>query len=187
MSEDREYLTTHPWLTFGYRGNDDGDAVLWSLLGRASSECRHLAGIPLAPRVAAELSRIYFARCALATAAIEGNTLTEAQAAAIIAGTVELPPSRRYLQREIENIVRALRGINGKVELTADWLREQNRLVLDGLEVDDHVVPGQFTTARVVVGGYRGAPPRSAISTWPGSIRSATATVAPRGCWSARF
>lgn len=166
MSGDREYLTTHPWLTFDYRFDFDTDAVLWSLLGEAFSQCQHLAGTPLAPRVAAELSQVYFAKGALATTAIEGNTLTEDEATAIIAGTRELPPSRRYLQREIENVVRALREIDATVrdgrplEITADWLREQNRQILDGLRVNDHVEPGEFTTARVVVGRYRGAPPR---------------------------
>ncbi len=166
VSGDREYLTTHPGLTFGYRLDFDGNAMLWSLLGEAFSKCQHLAGTPLAPMVAAELSRVYFAKGALATTAIEGNTLTEAEAEAIIAGSTTLPPSRRYLQREIENVVRALNWVRADAEagrgpvISAGWLREQNRLVLDGLEVDDHVVPGEFTTTRVVVGRYRGAPPR---------------------------
>ncbi|HEY4021435.1 MAG TPA: Fic family protein [Pseudonocardiaceae bacterium] len=166
MSGDREYLSTHPWLTFDYRLDFDGNAALWSLLGEAFSKCQHLAGTPLAPQVAAELSRVYFAKGALATTAIEGNTLTEEDAAAIIAGSIVLPPSRRYLQREIENVVGALNDVNATVRagrplaISSDWLREQNRLILDGLDVHDHVVPGEFTTARVVVGGYRGAPPR---------------------------
>lgn len=166
MSADREYLDTHPWLTFSYRLNFDSDAMLWSLLGEAFSKCQHLAGTPLAPQVASELSRVYLAKGALATTAIEGNTLTEAEAASIIAGSTTLPPSRRYLQREIENVVRALRGINATAQageellISSQWLCEQNRLILDGLEVDDHVEPGEFTTAQVVVGGYRGAPPR---------------------------
>lgn len=166
VSSDREYLNTHPWLTFDYRLDFDGNAVLWSLLGEAFAECQHLAGTPLAPGVAAELSRVYFAKGALATTAIEGNTLTEPEVESIIAGSTVLPPSRRYLQREIENVVQALNDVNATVRtgrplaITADWLREQNRLILDGLEVHDHVVPGEFTTARVVVGGYRGAPPR---------------------------
>lgn len=166
MSEDREYLNTHPWLTFDYRLQFDGDAMLWSLLGEAFSKCQHLAGTPLAPQVATELSRVYLAKGALATTAIEGNTLTEDEAAAIIAGVTELPPSRRYLQREIENVVRALNEISVTAQtgrslvISSDWLREQNRLILEGLEVGEHVVPGEFTTARVVVGGYRGAPPR---------------------------
>jgi type II secretory pathway component PulK len=66
--------------------------------GTAFAECRDLVGMPLAPGVAAELSRVCFAKGALATTVIEGNTLTEEVAAAIIAGQIVLPPSRRYLQ-----------------------------------------------------------------------------------------
>jgi Fic family protein len=159
-------VNTHPWLTFDYRLDFDGNAVLWTLLGEAFSKCQHLAGTPLAPGVAAELSRVYFAKGALATTAIEGNSLTEEEATAIIDGSKVLPPSRRYLQREIENVVRALNAVDATVRagrplaISSDWLREQNRQILDGLNVGDHVVPGEFTTARVVVGGYRGAPPR---------------------------
>ncbi|MDR1266054.1 MAG: Fic family protein [Propionibacteriaceae bacterium] len=43
--------------------------------------------------------------------------------------------------------------------LTPDWLKAQNAAILRGLEVEDHVVPGEYTTARLVVGRYRGAPP----------------------------
>ena len=38
--------------------------------------------------------------------------------------------------------------------------RALNRQVLAELETDDHVQPGEFTTANLVVGTYRGAPPR---------------------------
>ena len=41
-----------------------------------------------------------------------------------------------------------------------EWIKEQNRQVLAGLETEDHVVPGEFTVSAVVVGNYRGAPPR---------------------------
>lgn len=47
------------------------------MLGEAASKCEHIAGVPLRPSVAQELHRLYLAKGALATTAIEGNTLTE--------------------------------------------------------------------------------------------------------------
>jgi cell filamentation protein, protein adenylyltransferase len=160
-----EYSRTHPWLTFGFRLEYDGDARLWALLGEAYSKCQHLSGAPLTPAVADELSCVYLVKGAVATTAIEGNTLTEDEARAILDGERRLPPSQHYLQQEIENVVRALRLMDEatrqgrRVIVSPEWIREQNRLVLEDLTADDHVVPGEYTSTRVVVGNYRGAPP----------------------------
>ena len=78
-----------------------------------------------------------------------------------MAGQLELPPSREYLKREVDNIVAACNELvaklnaEGRIPLTVDYLERMNALVLDGLEVDDHVVPGRVRTANVVVGRYR--------------------------------
>ena len=161
----REYLRTHPWLTFGFRLEYDADAWLWALLGEAYSKCQHLIGAPLTPAAADELSRVYLVKGAVATTAIEGNTLTEDEARAILDGERRLPPSQRYLQQEIENVVRALQFVEEttrqgrSITASPEWIKEQNRLILDDLTVDDQVVPGGYTTTRIVAGNYRGAPP----------------------------
>lgn len=163
---DREYESTHPWLTFQFRVEFGQEAQLWSLLGEAYSKCQHLIGIPLTPAVAREMSKVFMVKGAVATTAIEGNTLSEEEAREIVDGVRTLPESQRYLQREIENVISALREINGtsragrRTEITSEWITRQNHLILDGLETDDHVVPGEYTSTRVVVGAYRGAPPR---------------------------
>jgi Fic family protein len=165
MAATREYLETHPWLTFAFKLEFDRNAQMWALLGEAFSKCQHLIGAPLTPAVAAELSSVYLVKGAVATTAIEGNTLTEDEARAILEGRRKLPPSQRYLQREIENVVRALRLVdeatrkNHRIEVDPEWIKEQNRLILDGLDADEHVTAGGYTTTRVVVGNYRGAPP----------------------------
>jgi Fic family protein len=162
---ERDYLASHPWLTFDYRIAFDAKAQLWARLGEAFSKCQHLTGTPLTPGVAQELGAVYLAKGALATTAIEGNTLSEEEVTAIIYGGRVLPPSQRYLQQEVENVVAALRAIDddsrrGGTAITVDWIKEQNRQVLAGLETEDHVAPGEFTVSNVVVGNYRGAPPR---------------------------
>lgn len=50
------------------------------LAGEAVFKCDHLAGVALNPDAARELMNVYLAKGALATTAIEGNTLTEAEA-----------------------------------------------------------------------------------------------------------
>ena len=73
------YEKTHPWLTFELNLKS-ASFVLWLLAGEAVSKCEHLAGVALSPTAASELMQVYLAKGALATTAIEGNTLTEAEA-----------------------------------------------------------------------------------------------------------
>lgn len=155
------YQESHPWITFQYRAEPN---MLWAKLGEAFSKNQHLAGIPLPPGLAEHLASVVLTKGALATAAIEGNTLSEEEADAIIREGKNLPPSQEYLEIEIRNVVAALNDIHSAggvgASLTPEWLRAQNHKVLDGLEFDEHVVPGEYTTDALVVGQvYRGAPP----------------------------
>jgi Fic family protein len=165
---DQTYLTTHPWLTFRV----DLRAMSfrsWLLLGEAASKLDHVGWALLRPDAAENLQRVYLARGALATTAIEGNTLSEEQARGVVDGTSSLPPSQEYLGREIENILGAFEVIRqevfdhdgepyASVPITVEKIKHYNRLVLDGLQVDEDVRPGEIRTHSVVVGNYRGAP-----------------------------
>jgi len=136
---------------------------LWLLLGEAQSKIEHSAGIPLPPPVHEHLNQLYLAKGALATTAIEGNTLTEDEALRRIQGKLELPPSREYLGREIDNIVKAVNAIwadqDGRyARLTPELLCSFNLQVLDGLPLGSDVVPGQIRRHSVGVGRYL-APP----------------------------
>lgn len=73
------YQSTHPWLTFTFDSRQLG-ALSWAHLGESFSKCQHLAGTPLQPYVAMHMSEVFLRRGALASAAIEGNTLNEEQA-----------------------------------------------------------------------------------------------------------
>lgn len=157
------YEETHPWLTFQYSPKV---STLWAKLGEAFSKNQHLAGSPLPPRLATQLASVVLTKGALATTAIEGNTLSEQEADAIINDGKKLPPSQEYLELEIQNVVQALESIdesgrNGNpFEVSEEWLKEQNALVLRGLELEEHVVPGEYTTSTLTIGRvYRGAPP----------------------------
>lgn len=173
----RKYSSTHSWITFRADLSHAG-IELWLLLGEAMSKIAHIAGVPLLPETAARLHRIYLAKGALATTAIEGNTLTEQQVLQHLEGKLKLPASQQYLAREIDNILAAsnkiaqdvIRGADGN--LSADRIREFNRLVLDGLDLDEGVVAGEFRQHSVMVARYRGAPAEDCeylvqeMSTW---------------------
>lgn len=134
------------------------------LLGEASSKCDHIAGVPLAPEVAAALLRLYLAKGVLATTAIEGNTLSEKEAVDFLAGKLSLPPSREYLGKELENIRNGynelLRDLHrhGDTKLTVEKICWMNKQVLDGLSLAEGVMPGEIRQYNVGVGNYRGAP-----------------------------
>ncbi len=164
MDNPRDYMGSHPWITFKL---DLKPATweFWNHIGEAHSKCRHLARTPLSPLMARDMERVYLAKGARASAAIEGNSLNEEQAVAAVEGKLEVPESQEYLKQELENVVVALADIEreihqtGSFDLSPESLRELNRKVLDGLELEDHVVPGEFRTQGILVGTvYRGAP-----------------------------
>ncbi len=163
----REYRKTHPWISFHLDLTRGAPWRLWNDIGEAHSKCRHLAKTPLPPGLARRMEQVYLAKGARASAAIEGNTLDEEQAVAAVEGNLELPASQEYLQQELENIVHAIAAIerevhqSGRFSITPEGLRALNRQVLSNLEVEEHVVPGEYRTVGIGVGAtYRGAPPQ---------------------------
>ena len=160
MTNQRPYERTHPWLTFhldlGRLKHTD-----WLTLGEAAAKCSHIAAAPLDPQVSHDVHQLYLAKGALATTAIEGNTLSEDEARAALAGSLELPPSREYLKRELDNIVAACNELSaqlaqdGRIPLTVERIERMNAHVLDGLDVDASVAPGRMRTGNVSVGRYR--------------------------------
>lgn len=166
MTNKRTYLQTHPWITFDL-GAERFSQKTWMLLGEATSKAKHVAGVPLAPKRAQQFYTVYLAKGALATAAIEGNTLSEDQVEQQIEGKLSLPPSQKYLQQEVQNIidasndmVRRLDGGHGNRDITLALCCDLNRKVLNNLELPDDVIPGEIRQHNVVVGNvYKGAPP----------------------------
>ena len=134
------------------------------LLGEAHSKCEHLAGAPLRPDVAKNLSRVSLVRGAQATTAIEGNTLTEAQVFGILDGTFHAPASRAYQEREVRNVLDALQELDHQIiegevpAITKDLICAFNRQLLEGTEHAPDAVPGKVRDHAVGVANYRGAP-----------------------------
>jgi Fic family protein len=157
------YLSSHPWINF-LINLEQAPKTLWIRLGEISAMCNQIAGVPLRPYVARQLHRIYLAKGARATTAIEGNTLSEQDVLKQIEGTLEAPESKKYLVKEVDNIVQACNSIfeecvkTEKKEITPEFIKELNAKVLDGLKVDESVLPGQIRTYSVGVANYKGSP-----------------------------
>lgn len=98
MDAKRDYLTSHPWISFQL-DLKHAPWGFWNHIGEAHSKCRHLARTPLPPQMAREMERVYLAKGARASAAIEGNSLNEEQAVAAVEGRLEVPESQGYLQQ----------------------------------------------------------------------------------------
>jgi Fic family protein len=163
-ASERAFVTSHPWLSFKI-DLANADWRLWQNVGEARSKCRHLMFAPLKPGIRRDLEAVYLAKGMQATTAIEGNTLSYEQVRAAVDGELHVPPSQEYLKQEVENVLAACRDIEhmisrgeGGFEITVDLLKMLNERVLRDLEVEDHVIPGEFTRVSVGVGGYRGAP-----------------------------
>ena len=110
------------------------------------------------------LHRLYLAKGVHATTAIEGNTLSEKQVEQHIEGKLELPPSKKYLQVEIANILSGCEIICKQVfagpprPLNVETIKSYDRLLLQGLSLPDDVKPGEIRKHEVGVARYKGAP-----------------------------
>ena len=85
-----------------------------NLLGQCYAYINSMLDIPIQPNYHQQLLQVSLNRGALATTAIEGNTLTEENLAQIQSGK-DLEPSRKYQQQEVENILEAFNFILEKL------------------------------------------------------------------------
>ena len=97
-----------------------------------------------------------------ATTAIEGNTLTEEEVSRMLDGRLDLPPSRRYLEQEVRNVLDAFRSIDESIRtgedltLTPEIVGGYNELVLRDVGSHSEIRPGRIRTSEIAVGRYRG-------------------------------
>ncbi len=150
----------HPYISFEFR-MDTLSPRTWLKLGEALSKCQHLAGVPLKPERAGQMAAINLARGVQATTAIEGNTLSEAEVRAIVdRGSAAVGKSREYLEREVQNVLAAIRDIDHalrsgkKLPVTRARLEALNYQILAGIPDRPEVKPGQVRGHSVSVGRY---------------------------------
>lgn len=153
-------LQRHPQICFQKRWKISDETTY--ILGKCEAIVNALSMMPLSPEVRSEMLRVSFVKGALATTAIEGNTLSEAEVSAIQRGESDLPQSRKYLEMEVQNVLDALNIIKEEVmrgdaivSVSPDLIRTFNRQIGRGLGENFESVPGEFRSHEVVVGAYR--------------------------------
>lgn len=153
-------IQKYPWINFVV--NLEGLPInVWTQLGSCCSKCKHLSQVPLKPAVRESLHLIYLAKGAMATTAIEGNTLTEEDVRLRIENKLKLPPSKEYLGTEVDNILSLCNGIsddiaNGKAKmLTVEKICYYNNTILHGIPLKEEVIPGKLRQHGVGVGAYK--------------------------------
>ncbi|MDK9720185.1 MAG: Fic family protein [Rhodospirillales bacterium] len=159
----KTYEKTHPWINFKI-DTQRFPYALWIALGEASSKCEHIAGVPLSPEIAKKIHHLYLIKGALATTAIEGNTLSEDEVKNYLDGKLRLPLSRQYLGQEIDNVVAACNELarelrnDGSKPFTPEAICKMNAIILKDLPLNEDVVPGEIRRHNVTAGRYRCAP-----------------------------
>ncbi|MBC8515578.1 Fic family protein [bacterium] len=151
---------THPWINFALDLRN-APPTFWLQLGEAKSLCQRMGQVPLEESLRHELMKIYLAKGVRASAAIEGNTLSEEQVRDQIEGDLDLPPSQGYLGREIQNVLSGCNAVlrdaksGASLEVTEKGIRDFNGGLLDGLEVEEGVAPGKIGQGTRHVGRYK--------------------------------
>ncbi len=181
----------HPYISFEFETRTV-PAQLWLDLGEAMSKCQHLAGVPLKPASAGEMASVYLARGVQATTAIEGNTLSETEVKRIVEkGSADVGKSREYQEREVQNVLGAIRDIDlalrsgQKLPITRERLEQLNFQILEGIPDKPEVVPGRLRVHNVSAGSYL-APQWPDVPTlidqfvrWLGELRSEVTPESP--------
>ena len=98
---------------------------------------------------------------AQATTAIEGNTLSPEEVERIYRGQASLPPSRKYLETEVSNVLNAFNWLLDEVvnqnrvqAVTPDLIREFHRRIAQNLGECMDAAPGRWREDRRQVGAY---------------------------------
>ena len=149
-----------PWITFEVDLTKMSPAF-WMVLGEARSKCDHLAKVPMPPTYARELHEINLSKGVHATTAIEGNTLSEEEVAAILRRH-STSAETDYQVHEVQNVIKAYNSVLELLRigqtplLTTALVQQFNVQVLDGLNLPPEVQPGEIRHHSVTVGPYRG-------------------------------
>jgi Fic family protein len=133
-----------------------------NLLGQCYAYINSMLNTPISPDHHQQMLILSLKKGALATTAIEGNTLTEEELALIQNGK-DIAPSKKYQQQEIENILNAFNSILEKLVreknpdiITPELIRNFHKMVGENIGESFGGNPGAFRRKNVIVGNvYR--------------------------------
>ncbi len=129
-------------------------------LGECRTLVHALTDIPLQPKDRQRLLHVSLRKGAQATTAIEGNTLSEEEIEKLQEGW-SLPPSKEYLQTEVNNILEAFNALlreivtEDKVSIiTPELIKNFHNMIGKNLGEHFDAIPGRFREDRRYVGPY---------------------------------
>jgi Fic family protein len=133
-----------------------------NLLGQCYAYINSMLNTPIRPDHHREMLLLSLNKGALATTAIEGNTLTEEDLALIQKGK-NVAPSKKYQQQEVENILSAFNIILDKLVrekspniINPKLIRDFHKMVGENIGESFGGNPGAFRRKNVIVGNvYR--------------------------------
>ena len=153
MKNTHEHISFREKWSIGEKGAN--------LLGQCYAYVDAMLHIPIRPDYNQELHYVSFKKGALATTAIEGNTMTWEELAQIHGGK-KLQPSREYQQREVENVLGAFEKIFEELVLekspcliTPELIKQFHKMIGSGIGEAFGGDPGKFRRQNVTVGTYR--------------------------------
>jgi Fic family protein len=151
---------TYEHISFQPRWDASGPVA--NLLGQCYAYIQAINKTPIRPDYRRRMLRVFLNRGALATTAIEGNTLSENDLE-LIQGGKNMPPSKKYLQQEVENILAAFNAIfdetleeQARVVISPNLIKKFHAMVGKDIGGASAASPGVFRTSNVIVGSqYR--------------------------------
>ena len=159
----RTEIQTHPWLSSQFDTDQVAVACGW-LLGQVCARVEQVCRSILPPVVADDLRADMRVRGIAALAALAGNTLGEGALRQLLAGQLEVPPSREYLRQELVNLLAAeevlatQRG-GATASLTTSALLALHAALLRDLNIHGSPPAGALRREEQVFNGYRGVAP----------------------------
>lgn len=128
-----------------------------NLLGQCYAYVNAMLKIPLRPDYHQKLHLVSLNKGALATTAIEGNTLTQKDLDLIQKGK-DLGPSKKYQQKEIENVLNAFSAIFNELTrekpqpISPNLIKRLHEMIGKDIGETFDANPGQFRRRNVIVG-----------------------------------
>jgi Fic family protein len=129
-----------------------------NLLGQCYAFIKSMLNTPIRPDYRKQLHSVSLNKGALATTAIEGNTLSDEDLAQIQSGR-DLEPSRKYQQQEVQNILKAFDTILGELVrektpeiISPELIQRFNKMVGENIGEAFNGNPGHFRRGNVIVG-----------------------------------
>lgn len=160
------YERTHPWISFRFDPRILPYPV-WILLGEVAAACTWLREAALPAKEGELINYIARLRGVLGNAALDGNTLSEDQVDRLLEGSLRLPPSQLFQEREVRNLLKAVslaeaRNRAGDHGLEPWALQVLHAQVMKELPTPAGDAPGEFRSVRST-GSGADVPPQEVL------------------------